>query len=49
MFDYLEDRDQELESLLETLEILQDEELMQAIREGFRAIENGETIPRNIF
>ncbi|HJT55502.1 MAG TPA: type II toxin-antitoxin system Phd/YefM family antitoxin [Ktedonobacteraceae bacterium] len=32
------------ESLQETLEIVQDEELMAAIREGINAMENGETV-----
>lgn len=33
------------ESLIETIEVLQDQELMAAIREGLEAIERGETIP----
>ena len=33
-----------LESLEETLEIMQDEELMAALREGIEAMERGETV-----
>ena len=34
-----------LEALEETLEILQDEELMASFREGVEALEKGETVP----
>jgi len=33
-----------IESLQETLEIMQDEELMASFREGVRALERGETV-----
>ena len=33
-----------IDSLLETLEILQDEELMAAFREGVKAMQEGETV-----
>jgi len=33
-----------IDSLQETLEILQDEELMASFREGVKALQNGETI-----
>jgi len=33
-----------IESLQETLEIMQDEELMAAFREGVKALERGETV-----
>ncbi len=33
-----------IDSLLETLEIMQDEELMAAFREGVKALEKGETV-----
>jgi len=33
-----------LEALEETMEIMQDEELMTAFREGVKALENGETV-----
>jgi PHD/YefM family antitoxin component YafN of YafNO toxin-antitoxin module len=32
------------EELQETIEILQDAELMEAIREGLRALQNGDTV-----
>ncbi len=35
---------EKLESLEETLEIMQDEELMAAFREGVEALEKGETV-----
>ena len=35
---------QEVQAMLETVEILQDTELMEAIREGMKALENGDTI-----
>lgn len=38
-------RYQELESLVETAEILADAELMEAIREGIAAADRGETVP----
>ena len=36
---------EKLEALEETLEILQDEELMASFREGVEALEKGETVP----
>jgi PHD/YefM family antitoxin component YafN of YafNO toxin-antitoxin module len=33
-----------IDSLIETLEILQDEELMAAFRESVKALQNGETV-----
>ena len=33
------------ESIVETLEIMGDEELMAAIRDGIKAVERGETVP----
>lgn len=44
MFEDLENNEQELDALQETLEILQDAELMQAIHQSLLAIENGETV-----
>jgi PHD/YefM family antitoxin component YafN of YafNO toxin-antitoxin module len=35
---------EELEALLEKIEILQDAELMEIIREGMNAIKNGNTV-----
>jgi|SRR5579863_69158 len=35
---------EKLESLQETLEIMQDEELMASLREGIEAMERGETV-----
>jgi antitoxin YefM len=35
---------EKIDSLLETLEIMQDEELMAAFREGVKALERGETV-----
>ncbi len=35
---------EKLESLQETLEIMQDEELMASFREGVEALEKGETV-----
>ena len=40
----LEKMSQELLSLQETIEILQDAELMEAIREGMKALQNGDTV-----
>lgn len=37
--------DEELQALQETIEILQDAELMEAIREGMRALQSGDTVP----
>jgi prevent-host-death family protein len=36
---------EQLEGMQETLEIMQDEELMAAFREGVEALQRGETIP----
>ncbi len=36
--------DEELQALLETIEILQDAELMEAIREGLEALQSGDTV-----
>jgi prevent-host-death family protein len=44
ILDELEKMTQELQSLQETIEILQDVELMEAIREGMRALQNGDTV-----
>jgi prevent-host-death family protein len=35
---------EKIEALQETLEVMQDEELMAAFREGVKALQNGETI-----
>ncbi len=35
---------QEVQAILETVEILQDAELIEAIREGMKALENGNTV-----
>jgi preprotein translocase subunit SecA len=35
---------EKIEALQETLEVMQDEELMAAFREGVRALQNGETV-----
>ncbi len=40
----IQDALETIESLQETLEILQDEELMAAFREGVKALERGETL-----
>ncbi len=34
----------ELEAIQETIEILQDAELMEAIREGMKALQDGDTV-----
>jgi len=39
-----QDMREAIESLLETLEILQDKELMAAFREGVQALQNGELV-----
>ena len=44
ILDDLEKMSQELQSLQETIEILQDSELMEAIREGMLALQNGDTV-----
>lgn len=36
--------DEELQALQETIEILQDAELMEAIREGMKALQKGDTV-----
>jgi PHD/YefM family antitoxin component YafN of YafNO toxin-antitoxin module len=40
----MEKMDKELEAMLETIEILQDAELMEAIREGMKALQDGEIV-----
>ena len=44
MCERLERMSQELASLRETIEILQDAELMEDIREGMKALQNGDTV-----
>ena len=44
MHEEMERLSQEVQAMLETVEILQDTELMEAIREGMKALENGDTI-----
>ena len=39
-----EEMDEELQALQETIEILQDAELMEAIRQGLEASESGDTV-----
>ena len=40
----LEEMRQEMQAMQETIEILQDAELMESIREGMKAIQNGDTV-----
>ena len=40
----LERMRQEMQAMQETIEILQDAELMEAIREGIKALQNGDTV-----
>ncbi len=40
----LERMRQEMQAMQETIEILQDAELMEAIREGMKALQNGDTV-----
>lgn len=44
MCNELETMRQEIQDMQETIEILQDAELMDAIREGMKAIQNGDTV-----
>ncbi len=44
MCEDLERMHQEMQAMQETIEILQDAELMEAIREGMRALQNGDTV-----
>ncbi len=44
MCEDLERMRQEMQAMQETIEILQDAELMEAIREGMRALQNGDTV-----
>ncbi len=43
-FDLYQELLEKLEAFEETLEVMQDEELMQAFREGVEALQNGETV-----
>jgi PHD/YefM family antitoxin component YafN of YafNO toxin-antitoxin module len=40
----LEEMRQEMQAMQETIEILQDAELMESIREGMKALQNGDTV-----
>ncbi len=40
----LEAMRQEVQAMQETIEILQDAELMESIREGMKALQNGDTV-----
>lgn len=42
--DELEEMRQEMQAMQETIEILQDAELMESIREGMKALQNGDTV-----
>ena len=44
MQDELESLSQEVLTMQETIEILQDAELMEAIREGMQALQSGDTV-----
>jgi prevent-host-death family protein len=44
MCEELETLRQEIQAMQETIEILQDAELMDAIREGMKALQNGDTV-----
>ncbi len=44
MQDYIEKIYEELQAIRETLEILQDEELMKVINESMEALQNSDTI-----
>jgi len=44
MCEDLERMRQEMQAMQETIEILQDAELMEAIREGMQALQNGDTV-----
>ena len=44
MCEELETMRQEMQAMQETIEILQDAELMDAIREGMKALQNGDTV-----
>src|SRR6266404_4789555 len=44
MCEELETMRQEIQAMQETIEILQDAELMDAIREGMKALQNGDTV-----
>jgi hypothetical protein len=44
MYQSYQDIREAIESLLETLEILQDKEMMAAFREGAQALQNGELV-----
>jgi hypothetical protein len=39
-----ESMDEEMQAMQGTIEILQDAELMEAIREGLKAMQNGDTV-----
>ncbi len=40
----LKEMREEMQAMQETIEILQDAELMEAIREGMKALQNGDTV-----
>ena len=44
MCEELETMRQEMQAMQETIEILQDAELMEAIREGMKALQDGDTV-----
>jgi prevent-host-death family protein len=44
MCEKMEKMHKELEAMQETIEILQDAELMEAIREGMKALQDGDTV-----
>jgi PHD/YefM family antitoxin component YafN of YafNO toxin-antitoxin module len=44
LLEELEEMRQEMQAMQETIEILQDAELMKSIREGMKALQNGDTV-----
>jgi PHD/YefM family antitoxin component YafN of YafNO toxin-antitoxin module len=44
LLEELEEMRQEMQAMQETIEILQDAELMESIREGMKALQNGDTV-----
>ena len=44
LLNQIEQMSQEIAALQETIEVLQDPELMEAIREGMKAIQRGDTV-----
>ncbi|MGH2496225.1 MAG: type II toxin-antitoxin system Phd/YefM family antitoxin [Ktedonobacteraceae bacterium] len=44
LYRQIEEMRQEMQAMQETIEILQDAELMESIREGMKALQNGDTV-----